>query len=88
MAAELNHALSPAGAAAPPAEAWYNRWLERDLVPDWLIRIGIRRLCAQRLRDEDERDPQKQQARLARFIAEMRASPSPIDRVRIVPQLD
>ena len=27
--------------------------LERDLLPDWLIRIGIRRLLAQRLREED-----------------------------------
>ena len=28
--------------------------LERDLLPDWLIRAGIRRLLAQRLRDEDK----------------------------------
>jgi cyclopropane-fatty-acyl-phospholipid synthase len=27
--------------------------LEKDLLPDWLIRIGIRRLLRQRLRDED-----------------------------------
>jgi cyclopropane-fatty-acyl-phospholipid synthase len=26
--------------------------LERDLLPDWLVRVGIRRLLAQRIRDE------------------------------------
>ena len=30
--------------------------LERDLLPDWLIRIGIRRLLKQRLREEDQGD--------------------------------
>jgi len=29
-----------------------DRLLEKNLLPDWLIRIGIRRLLAQRLRDE------------------------------------
>ena len=29
--------------------------LEKNLLPDWLIRIGIRRLLAQRLRDESAR---------------------------------
>ena len=27
-------------------------WAERGHVPDWLLRLGMRRLCAQRLRDE------------------------------------
>jgi cyclopropane-fatty-acyl-phospholipid synthase len=46
--------------------------LERDLLPDWLIRIGIRRLLAQRLRDEAGRyDPAAYAADLAgRPIAE------------------
>jgi len=26
--------------------------LEKNLLPDWLLRIGIRRLLAQRIRDE------------------------------------
>jgi len=29
--------------------------IEKDLLPDWLIRLGIRRLLARRLREEDER---------------------------------
>ncbi|MCU0792557.1 MAG: cyclopropane-fatty-acyl-phospholipid synthase family protein [Opitutaceae bacterium] len=33
--------------------------LEKNLLPDWLIRIGIRRLLAQRIRDESDRyDPE------------------------------
>jgi len=28
-----------------------DRWLDRDLLPDWLIRVGIRRLLAERLRE-------------------------------------
>lgn len=27
--------------------------LEKNLLPDWLVRVGIRRLLAQRIRDED-----------------------------------
>ena len=34
------------------------RLLERDLVPDWLIRAGIRRLLRERLAEEDRGDPQ------------------------------
>ena len=30
---------------------------ERGLLPDALLRLGIRRLCAQRLRDEAAGDP-------------------------------
>ena len=38
--------------------------LERDLVPDFLIRRRIRSLLAARLREEDQRDPERQQQRL------------------------
>ena len=51
------------------------RLLERDLVPDWLIRQRIRALLADRLREEDRGDPQAQQARLSQFVAQLRASP-------------
>ena len=39
--------------------------LERDLVPDFLIRRRIRSLLAARLREEDQGDPERQQQRLA-----------------------
>ena len=50
-------------------------WLDRDLLPDWLIRVGIRRLLAGRLREENAGGPADQAERLMRFIAEMRRSP-------------
>ncbi len=49
--------------------------LERDLLPDWLIRMGIRRLLAERLREEDLGDETMQQARLMQLVAELRDSP-------------
>ena len=52
-----------------------DRWLERDLLPDWLIRIGIRRLLRQRLREEDAGDVEKQCARLLAFVEQLKASP-------------
>ena len=53
--------------------------LERDLVPDFLIRRRIRALLAARLREEDQRDPEKQQQRLIDFIRELHASPVAIE---------
>ncbi|MGQ0587398.1 MAG: SAM-dependent methyltransferase [Gammaproteobacteria bacterium] len=45
---------------------------ERGLIPDALARFGMRRLVAQRLRDESAGDPA---ARHAQFARELRASP-------------
>jgi cyclopropane-fatty-acyl-phospholipid synthase len=49
--------------------------LERDLLPDALIRRGIRRLLAQRLRDERKPDAEQQQAHLMALVERLRASP-------------
>lgn len=49
--------------------------LDRGLVPDWLIRIGIRRLLAQRLREERAGDDAARHARSRAFMEEMRRSP-------------
>jgi cyclopropane-fatty-acyl-phospholipid synthase len=48
--------------------------LERNLVPDFLIRIGIRRLLAQRLREEDRGTPEEQQRHLMSFVQQLRGS--------------
>jgi cyclopropane-fatty-acyl-phospholipid synthase len=48
--------------------------LARDLLPDAAIRIGIRRLLAKKLADE-ERDPATQQAAFMDFLAELDRSP-------------
>ena len=48
--------------------------LDRGL-PEPLLRIGIRRLLKQRLKEEDGGSPENRKARLAQFISEMDASP-------------
>jgi len=55
------------------------RMLERDLVPDFLIRRRIRALLAARLLEEDQRDPEKQQQRLVDFIGKLQQSPVAIE---------
>lgn len=56
-------------------DTWFTGLLERDLLPDFLIRIGVRRLLAQRLRDENAGDVERQQAKLLHWIATLRNSP-------------
>ena len=46
--------------------------LERNLLPDWLVRIGIRRLLAQRIRDESAGDPG---ARLGAYVDDLKLRP-------------
>jgi cyclopropane-fatty-acyl-phospholipid synthase len=60
---------------SPVLGATYSKWLERDLVPDWLIRMGIRRLLAARLRAEQEGGVEMQAERLLRFLDQLRHSP-------------
>jgi cyclopropane-fatty-acyl-phospholipid synthase len=55
------------------------RLLERDIVPDRLIRHGIRRLLQDRLDEEDQGDVEAQQKRLMAFINHLKASPIAIN---------
>lgn len=55
--------------------SWYEPILDRDLLPDWVIRRAIRQLNAQRLRSEDEGDPARQQQRLMKLIETLKAGP-------------
>jgi cyclopropane-fatty-acyl-phospholipid synthase len=55
------------------------RLLERDLVPDRLIRHGIRGLLQDRLDEEDKGDVEAQQKHLMAFIANLKASPIAIN---------
>ena len=50
--------------------------LEKNLLPDWLIRRGIRRLLRQRLREEDSPDIE---AKVRRFVQELRSLPIAIN---------
>lgn len=66
-----------AAGAFPPSLSM--RLLERDLVPDRLIRQGIRKLLRERLDEEDQGDPEAQQKRLMALIAHLKASPIAIN---------
>jgi cyclopropane-fatty-acyl-phospholipid synthase len=57
------------------AVEWSTGLLERGLVPDSVIRLQIRRLLAQRLRDETRGGVEQQSDFLRGFIARMRSSP-------------
>lgn len=48
---------------------------ERGLLPDALLRLGMRRLCTQRLRDEHAGDPDAAARRNATLVEELRRSP-------------
>ena len=49
--------------------------LEKNILPDWLIRIGIRRLLEQRLREEKKGNIYEQQAHLMELIDFLKSSP-------------
>lgn len=48
---------------------------ERGLVPDWLVRRGIRRLLCHRLREESDRRLVNSRSNLEKFAEELRSSP-------------
>ena len=50
------------------------RLLERDLLPDFLVRFGIRRLLKARLVEEDRGGPEAQQQHLMKLISRLRES--------------
>jgi len=54
---------------------WYNSLLEKNKIPDFLIRIGIRKLLKQRLLDETKANVELQQQALMALIDELKASP-------------
>lgn len=52
-----------------------DRLIEKNKIPDALIRMGIRRLLKQRLQDEGKGDTEARQARLMSLIADLKKSP-------------
>jgi cyclopropane-fatty-acyl-phospholipid synthase len=54
---------------------FYDSLLEKNKIPDPLLRIGIRRLLKQRLEEENKGSTEAQQAHLMGLIAELKASP-------------
>ena len=58
---------------------WYTSLLEKDLLPDAALRIGIRKLLKQRLIDENKGTQDAQQEHFMKLIAELRSSPIAIN---------
>jgi cyclopropane-fatty-acyl-phospholipid synthase len=56
-----------------------DRWLEKNLLPDSLIRFGIRRLLRERLREENQGCVETQQAHLLKLVTELKHSPIAIE---------
>jgi len=52
-----------------------DRLLEKDLLPDWVIRRGIRRLLRQRIREETAPTPGAQRARLLAYAEDLKRRP-------------
>jgi cyclopropane-fatty-acyl-phospholipid synthase len=55
--------------------AWYEPFVDKGLVPDSLIRAGIRRLLKQRLVEEDHGSPERRQQHLMDWVRQLKASP-------------
>jgi len=54
---------------------WYTSLLEKDRLPDFLLRPSIRRLLQQRLQEEDKGGPEAQQTHLSDLISQLSSSP-------------
>lgn len=54
---------------------WLDSMLEKDLIPDFLIRTRIRQLLQQRLDSEHKGNVEQQQEHLASFIEKLKTSP-------------
>ena len=65
--------------AIPQPVSLSMRLLERDLLPDFLVRFGIRRLLRARLVEENRGSPEAQQQHLMKLIARLRQSPIAIN---------
>lgn len=58
---------------------WYSSLLEKNLIPDPLIRKGIRDLLKQRLLTENKGNVEAQQAHLMRFIEALKTPPATVN---------
>lgn len=54
---------------------WLESLLEKDQIPDYLIRTRIRQLLAQRLEEQDKIDVEKQHDHLMSFIEDIKSGP-------------
>ena len=71
----MSHILSDSAQNSPQNPTGLIGLAERGVLPDFAIRFGIRRMCAQRLREESADDVVQASLRLQRRIDELRAAP-------------
>ncbi|HUJ41539.1 MAG TPA: cyclopropane-fatty-acyl-phospholipid synthase family protein [Candidatus Acidoferrales bacterium] len=57
------------------ASTWYSRLVDSGLLPDGILRWGIRRICAARLRDESAGGPEARAERRRRLLAQLDSGP-------------
>ena len=58
---------------------WYINLVEKNIIPDWLIRFKIRQLLKLRLKEESIGNNEQRQQGLSRLIEELKASPIAIN---------
>ena len=58
---------------------WYSGLLEKDVLPDFIVRYGIRKLLAERLKDEDKGKPEAQQEHFMKLVVELKNTPIAIN---------
>ena len=75
MGSETKSAASAHGEAEPPGERWLSALVDSGWLPDGLLRWGIRRNCAARLREAAAGGEAEQQERRLRLIREITAGP-------------
>lgn len=54
---------------------WYDSLIEKDIIPDALMRAGIRSLLRKRIAEETAPTNELQQARLMEFVRQLKSSP-------------
>jgi cyclopropane-fatty-acyl-phospholipid synthase len=68
------NANAPATAMPAPVSRWYDSLLEAGVIPDAIVRLGIRRICAARLREQRAGGVGAQQARFERLVQALAGS--------------
>jgi cyclopropane-fatty-acyl-phospholipid synthase len=58
---------------------WYNSLLEKNIVPDFIIRTGIRQICKQRLKEERRGSVEDQHNHFMDFVAQLKDSPIAVE---------
>jgi cyclopropane-fatty-acyl-phospholipid synthase len=61
---------------------WYNTLLENSRIPDPVLRLGIRLLLRQRLREEAKETGEMQQAHFSALLRQLKASPIAVSTTR------